>query len=317
MKITVKENETYSEIKEYSIKNASIGYYGYITKGFQNVKEIMPANYKELPFTSIVRNFMVRQNVKIESPAISIVNSWYENFYHFIYESLVKLFCLRGHLNSASIVFPSFRYKFHDEWIELLGLDNLTFINKRQAVKTPLAISCNYLNDSMESKKEILSGFRDWVLSIMKKKGLLFDKNKFPAKIFINRTKARYRKILNSDEVLLLVSENGYTSIDLEDFSLPEQINYFYHAEDIIGVHGAGYSHIGFTKAPVLDIIVDNFYSDWFSKLAKNLGISYEFMRTRGVENNFHIKTPGYHDMIIDIPRLKEQLIKRNLLFLK
>jgi hypothetical protein len=51
MNVTIRDNEQFSEIKEYFVENACIGYYGYITKGFQNLKEIMPGEYKELPFT--------------------------------------------------------------------------------------------------------------------------------------------------------------------------------------------------------------------------------------------------------------------------
>lgn len=312
MNKTIRDNEQFSEIKEYFVENACIGYYGYITRGFQNLKEIMPAEYKELPFTSIVKNYIIRSKIKIETPAISIINSWYLNFYHFIYESLVKVFCLRNHLGSATIVFPSVRHKFHDEWIELLGLTNLTIINKRQVVKTPLAISCNYLSDDMKSKNDILLEFKDWVLFSMKQKGLLYNKSRFPRKIFINRSNPKYRRILNINEVMPVMNKSGYTSIDLEDFTLAEQINYFYHAEDIIGVHGAGFAHMCFTKAPVLDIICENFYMGYFEKLSETFGLKYEYLRSKGVENDFPNKTSGYHDIIIDITRLKNHISQRN-----
>jgi capsular polysaccharide biosynthesis protein len=109
------------------------------------------------------------------------------------------------------------------------------------------------------------------------------------------------------------MNENGYTIIDLEDYSLAEQINYFYHAEDIIGVHGAGFAHMCFTKAPVLDIIVENFYMGYFEKLSETFGLKYEYLRCKGVENDFPNKTPGYHDIIIDIDGLKNHISHRNL----
>ncbi len=312
MKFTVTSNSQFPDIKEYSVKNAHIGCFGYITKGLENLAAIMPPDYSKLRLKSIAGNYLIRKTVKVDTAALSVVNSWYSNFYHFIYESLIKIYCLRNHLPDTPIVFPAAKQKFHNEWIDLLDLKNMLYIGERQVVKTPLAISCNHLSDDIKQKDQILLGFREWVITTMKKKGLIGDKSKYPRKIFITRRNPRYRKIINSNEVLPLVEKNGYAIIELEDYNLAQQINYFYHAEDIVGVHGAGFAHIGFTKAPVLDIIVDNFYSDWFLKLSNSLGNHYEFMRTKGVENDYHRKTPGYHDMIIDITLLKEHIARRN-----
>lgn len=311
MKVEIKENDFFPDIKEYYVKNALIGCYGYITKGFENLSAIMPPDYSKLPLRSIAGNYLFRKTIKIDTPALSVVNSWYNNFYHFIYESLIKIFCLRNHWPEIPIVFPAIKQKFHKEWIELLDLTNLVYVEERQVVKTPLAISCNFLVDAMQQKDQILVAFRNWVIDSMRKKGLVDDKSSYPGKIFITRRNPKYRKIINSNEVLPFVEANGYKVIELEDYSLAKQINFFYHADDIIGVHGAGFAHIGFTKAPVLDIIVDNFYSEWFLKLSGSLGNPYTFMRTKGVENDFPVKTPGYHDMIIDIKTLEEQIILR------
>ncbi|MBK6937131.1 MAG: glycosyltransferase family 61 protein [Chitinophagaceae bacterium] len=281
MKVSVKANASFAGINEYTVRDAQIGYYGYITKGLQNLQAIMPVHYKPLTFKSVVGNHFVRKTIKTEFPALSIANNEYDNFYHFMYESLVKLYCLRDHINSSAVVFPGKKYKYHDEWFEILGIKNLLFITVRELIKTPLAISCNFPEDEMACKKDILVAFKDWVLKNLTDRGMLYSKNRFPDKVFISRTRAKYRKVVNFDEVVPVLQEFGYTIIDLEDYSLAEQINYFYHARDIVGVHGAGFAHMCFTKAPVLDIIVDNFYIEFFYKLSQTYDLRYDYLRSK------------------------------------
>lgn len=297
---------------EYEIPNASIGYYGNITKGIRNIKEIMPA-YIKIPTSSALKNYFFFKRKIVREPVLSIVNPWYQNFYHFMFESMVKLYCLKHHIGKTKIAFPAARYKYHNEWMDLVNATDIIEIeNTRTCVKTPLAISANFIIEDGEYKKKILLGFRDWVLDSLRKKGLLFEAGSFPDKIFITRRNPKYRKIVNNSEVLPFVESKGYTVIDLEEHSLAEQINYFYHAKDIIGVHGAGYSHILFTKAPVLDIIVKDFFQEYFLKLSRYVGIKYEFFRCTGVPNDFHMKTSGYHDIDIDIKALDEYISKRS-----
>lgn len=300
-----------SKLTEYNIPNARIGYYGNITKNFKNVKEIMP-EYIKIPAISAIKCQLLFKQVKVSYPVLSIINPWYLNFYHFMFESMVKLYCLKHHIGKTKIAFPATRYKYHNEWLDLMDATDIIEIeNARICIKAPLAISSNFIIEDSEYKKEILIGFRDWVLDSLKRKGLLSEDGSFPDKIFITRRNPKYRKIVNSNEVLPYVESKGYTVIDLEEHSLAEQINYFYHAKDIIGVHGAGYSHILFTRAPVLDIIVKDFFQEYFLKLSHYIDIRYDFFRCPGVPNDFHIKTSGYHDISIDIKTLDEYISNR------
>lgn len=312
MKFTVTNNKQFSEIKEYAVERAAVGFYGYVFKGLQTLQPIMPAQYKPLTLYSVLRNTLKGKTVTVQKPALSIVNSWYDNFYHFAWESLVKLYFLRDHLDSATVVFPAERRKFHDQWLNLLGIRDITYVNRQERIKAPLVISSNFLEPDMKEQKAMLTGFRDWVISRMDKEGLLEPRSKYPAKIFITRTKVRYRNIVNLEALHELVTRYGYTVVELEDYTIAQQVNFFYHAEDIVGVHGAGFAYIGFSKAPVLDIIVDNFISLWFENMSGILGTGYEYLRTKGVPNDFPDKRPGYHDMDIDLIELERRLNQRS-----
>jgi hypothetical protein len=304
-------NKYYSDIIDHSVANGYIGHFGHITKGLCNLQVIMPSHYSSLTVKALIGNYVIRIPINISLPAISIVNNEYENIYHFMYESLVKLFCLRGYLEKSTLIFPTRRQKYHDEWFKILGVEKIQFIEIGQIVKTPLAISCTFLNKSMLCHDKLLIDFRDWLIKNLSSKNLIDSSSTFPQKIFINRSRAKYRKIVNFEEVELLLIEFGYKIIDLEDYTLTEQINYFINAKDIIGIHGAGFAHLCFTKAKILDVIVNEFNVTFFSDLAKVYKIEYNYLRSLGVPNNYPRKSPGYLDIFINVAELREELLKR------
>ena len=142
----------------------------------------------------------------------------------------------------------------------------------------------------------------------MEDKRLIDHTSKYPEKIFINRSKAKFRRIINFEEIKPILLSNGFVIIDLEDYNLVEQINYFYHAKKIIGIHGAGFTHIAFTKAAVIDIIAEQFNQNCFLKMSHILGLKYTFVRCIGVENVLYKNSIGHNDLIIDIDLLQQKL---------
>ena len=65
-------------------------------------------------------------------------------------------------------------------------------------------------------------------------------------RIYVSRGKATKRKILNEDEVLSYVQEQGFTSVCLEDYSFGEQISIMHHCRYLVGLHGAGLANMIF-----------------------------------------------------------------------
>lgn len=65
-------------------------------------------------------------------------------------------------------------------------------------------------------------------------------------KIFVSRTKAKNRKIINNQEVVDKFLEYGYKEILFEDYSFFEQVYLMKHCKILAGVHGAGFANIAF-----------------------------------------------------------------------
>jgi capsular polysaccharide biosynthesis protein len=298
-------------IYEYSVPRALIGCYGHILKNGKNIQAIeSPRHRTKLGIATLAAMYLHKKRIKIASPVLSIANGWADSFYHFTLECLQKLYILQAHLPQCQIAFPAkCRKKFHDEWASLLDIvPNMIYVQENEIIDTDLAISCSFPARDLNHHHEILPMFRDWVLKKMNAKNLIAPADTYPKKIFINRQKANYRKITNYNAIEPLLMEQGYTIIDLEDYTLVEQINYFFHAQKIIGVHGAGFTHLCFSQAQVVDLIHEDFYQNCFLKMAKILDIPYTFLRCKGLENPMYKNSSGHNDLEVDIVLLKNVL---------
>ncbi len=73
--------------------------------------------------------------------------------------------------------------------------------------------------------------------------------NIFPKRIYIVRKSDGKRGVLeNEEEVQNYLSTNGFALIFLDNYSVQEPIDFFYNAEIVIGLFGAGLVNLGFCK---------------------------------------------------------------------
>ena len=67
-------------------------------------------------------------------------------------------------------------------------------------------------------------------------------------RIFISRNKALRRKPVNNDALEKFVTEKGFTSVYMEDYSFLEQISIMKNAKLVMSLHGAGLANTMFIK---------------------------------------------------------------------
>lgn len=73
-------------------------------------------------------------------------------------------------------------------------------------------------------------------------------------KLFVTRSKKRWRALINKDEIEKIALNYGYTIIDSEELSVVEQFEIFSRATHVIGIHGAGLTNCIFRRGQQLRI---------------------------------------------------------------
>ena len=236
----------------------------------QNNKVLIGPSYqiRDTKFEKIENNIVFtkgtpRLKKKLKGKVLSLLTGGAGNFnyWHWLFDVLPRINIVKNILSIDKIdyfLFPNVKKKFQRETINFLkipikkSLSSLEFrhIECDQLITTehPYVIK----NNATEEIQNLPQWIIEWLqVNFMKKMQL--DDPKFPKKIYIDRTDAspnviQRRKIINNSEVKKIVSSNGYKILNLSDHSFQDQIKYFYNADKVTGLHGAGFANVIFSK---------------------------------------------------------------------
>lgn len=190
------------------------------------------------------------------------------NYYHwlinwlprlFLYESL-NLKCKiivnknfsRTQLNVIKSVFP---------WFDGSNI----IVNKNSYLYKSLYIPNFFLNPI--HSPIFISKLRQRIYSLYYNE---LDTKKFSDKLYISRSDAKFRKIINENDLFCCIKNHwgGGQKITLGELSFLDQINAFYHAKIIVSPHGAGLANLIFCNhQPQVVEIINDFYTKVFWSL--------------------------------------------------
>ncbi len=178
------------------------------------------------------------------------------NYFHWLFEILPKLEIVKRFeslKNFDYFLLPSTRMKHHLETFELLNISKKKLLDSNSfkhitcdeitVVDHPFRITNNTVHDTQN--------IPTWIFNWLRKEFLKHkSKNNFPKKIFIDRPESisKYRRFDNHKEVYDIFKKFNYEFIQPEKYSVRDQINMYNSAEEIAGLHGAGFANICFCE---------------------------------------------------------------------
>ena len=208
-----------------------------------------------------------------------------DNYFHFLYDSLPYLISflelkkeiphlklLMQYPNDQKISF----YPFVLEFLDILGIhqDDIMVLNDTANYKE-IYVSTSYTHDidsNLPPRKEIYE-FYQHIVDIVKQKVAHIET---PKKIYVSRRTCLHndfsnigtnyttrRKLVNEDELVEQLQQEGYTEIFTEKLTTIEKILYFANATHVIGAIGGGISNVLFSpKSTKLEAIVSPTFLD-------------------------------------------------------
>jgi hypothetical protein len=249
----------------FAFSRSDNNFYRVIREKIMSLKNIKDINFN---FKKYESKHMVNQPV-----FYFIYNT--DNYYHFIYDTLPYIISF----NKIKEKIPSLKllmnypnkekntfYKFVEEFLYLLNIkkEDILIISP-ETIYSNVYFSSSYTHDidsNLPPRKEIYEFYKSLTDQI---------KNEFdlPKKIYISRrtwtTKdhsnigtnyTTRRKLINEDELVLLLQKHQYREIFTENLSTKEKILLFKNASNIIGAFGGGICNVLFSdKNPNLTAI--------------------------------------------------------------
>jgi capsular polysaccharide biosynthesis protein len=118
-------------------------------------------------------------------------------------------------------------------------------------------------------------------------------------RLYVSRSQAATRRLVNEEELLPLLREQGFRIIHAENMSLAEQAIEFSQASVIFGVHGAGFTNILFApqSARLAEIFPASVgFRTYYWSLSHAAGMDYGYVKGVPVE-------PANDNSDISLPR--------------
>ncbi|MCC3533361.1 MAG: tetratricopeptide repeat protein [Microcoleus sp. PH2017_25_DOB_D_A] len=127
-----------------------------------------------------------------------------------------------------------------------------------------------------------------WAIDFLRREFLkgIIPGSSYPKRIYISRSKARYRRVLNEEDVVEVLARSGFVSILPESMSLAEQIAHFYHAEVIVAAHGSGLTNTIFGKSgtKVIELVSPHYISHYYWGISQYLQLEHYFLAGEAFE---------------------------------
>ncbi|MGB3557166.1 MAG: tetratricopeptide repeat protein [Geitlerinemataceae cyanobacterium] len=125
-----------------------------------------------------------------------------------------------------------------------------------------------------------LGWITDWTLKFLRQSFLpqkTSSIEKYPQRIYISRSSARYRHLLNESEIIKLLEKSGFTTVTLEKLSLEEQVTLFSQAKTIVAPHGSGLTNLIFCQpgTQVVEITSPHYVRHYFRAITQHLQIEH------------------------------------------
>lgn len=103
-------------------------------------------------------------------------------------------------------------------------------------------------------------------------------------RLYISRSKARYRRVANELAVLNYLAKFGFESVCLEEYSFKEQIALLSQAEMVVAPHGAGLTNLIWCKPQtrVVEIFSPNYVNVCFWAMSNLMELDYCYLLGKG-----------------------------------
>lgn len=131
--------------------------------------------------------------------------------------------------------------------------------------------------------------------------------NKKDLRIYISRSKDRWRHIINENQIYNILTKYGFTIIHPRDESIKNQIKLFNSAEIIISSFGSGLSNLIFSdNCKVLELFPPYEVKSHFFMLSKALGLDYYYLKGYKQYNNNNFKID-----LLEFEEIVKEMIKK------
>lgn len=207
-------------------------------------------------------------------------------YFHWMVDVLPRLELLRRRGIDFNLIdwflVNSYQQRFQRESLQILGIPESKILESDR-------------HPHIQAKELICPSFAGylgwpppWAIEFLRREFLrgITRTGKYPERIYISRNKARYRRVLNEEEVIEGLSQDGFVPILPETMSLEEQIASFFHAKVIVAPHGSGLTNIMFCRpgTKVIELVSPHYVGHYYWAIGHYLKLEHYYLTGEAFE---------------------------------
>ncbi len=294
------------EIKVVSVINATIISNGAIIKNLTVLPQSILSNdngeivsYSKRGILKIIL-FWPRISLKKQKDYFVIHNVFSDTYYHWLLEALPRLFIIREQITSGTLLLPSnHNQKFHQESLSIFGIVDVGILHEKVRYLVPRTITSTQIGRIANYHPEIL---KEMVQYIKSKIDCSLD---FGEKVYISRSRAVRRKVVNEQQLEIFLAGLGFKAINFEDYSFESQISIMHCCKYLIGIHGAGLANMIFMEegGKIMELRKHDCGENYFYfSLAATVNHSYYYQFCDSVDDQGSVQDA---DILVDFQEFK------------
>jgi capsular polysaccharide biosynthesis protein len=307
---------TYS-IKIYEHHNVYVAHSGVC---FSRLGRLLPGSFMQLKRVKrdqqkiALFNLLFRKKKKLDPGETYLVihNQWSINgYYHWIIDSMPRLWSVRDHLKELCLLLPESARKnnFIQGTLQFFPDLNIEYLESHKVAYAKNLVLPSHLPYWGILEPRYVREFRDHSIA----KVSVAAASKF---VYVSRRNATRRKILNEDELVQMLMRFGFGTYFLEHLSFEEQVILFKQAKIVVSIHGAALTNLIFMNpgTAVVEFIKnplsDEAYLMEYQRLASLFNIDYYSCPCQPIPSNGTLDAANLNVNIATVSNLLQQIIR-------
>lgn len=191
----------------------------------------------------------LRKRITVEAPVVWCLDGYATGgYYHWVNDILPRLWMVKDYLPGLKFALPDYfltKWPFVKEFLDLLDINNLLIMDSRHNYLLKQLILPTRAGDPFFRQDIPMAAGINWLKTSALSKSSAFKGDR----LYISRSRANYRKVINEADILPVLHKFDFQFICLEDYSLADQISICSKARVIMSIHGAGIVNMVFMPA--------------------------------------------------------------------
>ena len=217
-----------------------------------------------------------KPSMVIDGDVYVILDDIDRNYCHWIAERLTRLAAIENK-NKTYIVTTPLTSRFQQESLAATGIaqDQVIELDNWQSLRARRLIVPSNLGNGVRHPAHRGSEWAmNYLRNIRKKYGL---ENNRDRKLWISRSKARGRMVINEDDFKKSLISLGFEYYNLEGMNFIDQIKLFSSAKVVCGMHGAGLTNIVFmhSRSKIIELLSPTYGMPTYWLLANGAHLDY------------------------------------------